>query len=112
LRIGLEDWEPCAKQQTLAIVEKNGKFWIGSNSCRRPQKTCPRGDMASGVGYELCKDICDQTDHAEVNAIKAAGRNAEGAILYLFGHTRICDECRKFSILRGIKKIVINENRG
>ena len=111
MKIKLEDLDPCAKQNTLAIVEKNGKYWIGTNSCIRPQATCPRGNMPSGVGYEFCNDICQQTGHAEVNAIKAAGKkNAKDSNLYLFGHYRICDDCASLTKEYKVKKVfIVNE---
>lgn len=112
MRINLDELGPCAKQTTIAVVSKNGKYWIGTNSCVNPQDTCPRGDMPSGKGYVLCKDICKQTGHAEENAIKAAGKkNCKGANLYLFGHNRICNECRMMAIESDIDKLyIVNES--
>jgi deoxycytidylate deaminase len=97
----------CAKQMTLAIIENKGQYWVGTNWCQRPQKKCPRGDMPSGIGYELCKTVCWQTGHAEENALQEAKKDARGATLYLFGHTRICDNCQKLIDAAGIKKTVI-----
>lgn len=103
---------PCAKQTTLAVVSKNGKYWVGVNSCENPQESCPRGGMPSGVGYEFCKDICKQTGHAEENAIKLAGKkNCKGANLYLFGHNRVCDECKLMAIKADIENLyIVNES--
>ena len=97
----------CAKQITIAIIENKGKYWIGTNYCAYPQRKCPRGNMPSGVGYELCRDICKQTGHAEVNAVKAAGRNAIGGTLYLIGHSYICDKCKMLLKKAGVKKTYI-----
>jgi len=111
MRLKLEDMGPCAKQTTIAVIAKDGKYWVGVNSCVNPQESCPRGDMPSGRGYELCDDICKQTGHAETNAIKAAGKkNCKDAILYLFGHDRVCNDCALAALKAGIKKLfIVNE---
>lgn len=100
----------CAKQITIAIIENKGEYWIGTNWCGSPQKKCPRGDMPSGEGYDLCKSICHQTGHAEENAIKEAGKKSKGSVLYLIGHTRICDNCQKLIDQAGISKTIIINN--
>lgn len=97
----------CAKQITIAIIENNGEYWLGTNWCATPQKKCPRGDMPSGQGYEICKNICHQTGHAEENAIKEAGKKAKGGTLYLIGHTRCCDNCKSLIEKAGIKQTII-----
>ena len=101
------DKRKCTKQEVMAIIENNGRFWIDSNWCYNPQKVCPRKDMKTGEGYELCKDICKQTNHAEVNACFKAGEGARGGTLYLIGHTYCCDDCKKVMDEYGIKKVVI-----
>lgn len=105
----LIDPRKCAKQDTIAIITNGNKAWIGSNWCQNPQAECPRKDMPTGVGYEMCKDICQQYSHAEVDACCNAGYNAEGATLYLIGHTYCCDNCK--SVMDGfeIKDVVIGE---
>jgi len=97
----------CAKQIIVALIVNNGEYWIGTNSCLVPQRKCPRGKMPSGVGYYLCDDICKQTAHAEVSAVNAAGNKARGGVLYLFGHTYICDRCKKVISEAGIEKTFI-----
>lgn len=101
---------PCAKQVVHAvIVATDGSTFEGTNFCMEAQKTCPRGDMPSGEGYELCWDVCRQPAHAEVNALQAAGQKARGATLYLMGHTHCCNACRHVCDLAGIKEVVIVE---
>jgi len=63
--------------------------------------------MPSGVGYELCRDICQQPAHAEVNALASAGDHALGGTLYLEGHTYACDPCKEAAAKAGIVAIVI-----
>ena len=50
----------CAKQTIIAIINKYYKFYIGLNWCKNPQTICPRHNMKTGEGYDLCKSICDQ----------------------------------------------------
>lgn len=98
----------CAKQTvTATIITPDGQRFIGTNFARNPQPTCPRADMSTGVGYELCRSICQQEGHAEVNAIAAAGGSATGATLYLEGHTYACDPCKLACQRAGIAEIVI-----
>lgn len=96
----------CAKQEVLAVIVNGDKVFKGTNNCLNPQVACPRKDMISGMGYELCKDICQQTNHAEVNACINAGKIAKGATLYLFGHTYCCDNCKKIMDEYGIKEVI------
>lgn len=99
----------CAKQTVIAIVVNNGEYWVGSNWCKTPQAVCPRGDMKTGEGYELCKSVCHQENHAEINALNKAGSNANGGELYIIGHSYCCDTCKNIATERGIKKIHIYE---
>lgn len=99
----------CAKQETIAIIENNGQYWIGTNWCKNAQNECPRIDMETGVGYELCKNVCEQLNHAEVDACIKAGKNSIGGTLYLIGHTYCCDNCKKVMSEYGIKEIVIGQ---
>lgn len=99
---------PCVKQTvTATIVTPAGARFVGTNFCRNAQAVCPRADMPTGVGYELCKSICDQPAHAEVNAIAEAGESARGAILFLEGHTYACATCTAAATAAGISEIVI-----
>lgn len=100
----------CAKQITIAIIENKGEYWLGTNWCAKPQKTCPRINLPSGVGYDMCKNICKQTGHAEENALLEAGKGAAGATLYLLGHSRVCDNCRALMDRAGISKTVLVTN--
>ena len=99
---------PCVKQTvTATIVAANGDRFIATNHCMNPQKKCPRGDMPTGVGYELCKSICQQTAHAEVNAVSFAGEAARGATLYLEGHTYACESCKTSVRSAGIERLIV-----
>lgn len=50
--------------------------------------------METGKGYNLCKNICKQHNHAEVDAIQKAGKRARNGELFLYGHTYCCDSCK------------------
>lgn len=94
MRISNNGLYVCAKQNVVSVlVALNGKVYIGYNGCDKQVEECPRKDMKSGIGYELCKSVCKQTFHSEENACKQAGIDANGATIYLFNHTYCCDSC-------------------
>jgi deoxycytidylate deaminase len=99
----------CAKQTTVAIIVSGDKVFIGTNSCKNPQKVCPRDEQGfkTGEGYHLCKEICNQGAHAEVDACQKAGEFANGAILMLFGHYYCCENCKNVMKQYGIKNVKI-----
>jgi hypothetical protein len=97
----------CIKRQTRAtLITPHGKRFVATNDCGNPQKTCPRGDMPTGVGYELCFQICQQRHHAEAGAIAAAGPEASGSKVYLEGHDYICSWCQELADRAGAKIII------
>ena len=98
---------PCAKQTTIAIIVNGNRFWVGFNWCENPQTECPRKGMKTGEGYELCKEICKQKSHAEIDACYKAGKEAKGGTLYLIGHYYACDDCIKTMKTFGIKQYVV-----
>lgn len=99
---------PCVKQTvTATIIATDGQRFIGTNHCESAQEVCPRAGLPTGVGYEMCRDICRQPAHAEVNAIAAAGKHCNGTTLYLEGHTYACDPCLKACERAGIVNVVI-----
>jgi deoxycytidylate deaminase len=98
----------CAKQTvTATIIAVDGLRFVGTNFASAPQSACPRGDMPSGQGYELCVSVCRQRAHAEVNAIAEAGDHARGAVLYLEGHSHACPACAAACLAAGIVSIVV-----
>lgn len=92
---------PCIKQSVYAmLVTTSGLEFFGSNwmSTTSGATVCPRVTLncASGTGYELCTTVCNQEFHAEVSSLHAcadAGESAQGATIYLTGHTYCCDNC-------------------
>jgi deoxycytidylate deaminase len=99
---------PCVKQRVFCtIVHPDGQRWHGENSCRNAQTICPRADLPTGQGYELCRDICQQLGHAEVVAAAAAGQDARGGTAYIEGHTYACEPCTATLAAVGVTEIVI-----
>ena len=102
----------CAKLTTTAIIINGDKVFVGSNHCGNPQTTCPRDEQGykTGEGYHLCKDICQQGAHAEVDACMKAGEHAKGGTLILMGHYYCCDNCIKVMEEHGIESVKILKN--
>lgn len=104
---------PCVKQTvTATVVSTTGAHYVATNHCLAPQSSCPRAGMPTGVGYELCRDVCNQPAHAEVNAITFAGKHAKGATLYLEGHTYACESCKEAAEKAGVVNIVFEPAPG
>ena len=100
----------CKKQTTIAIIMKDGEFIsMGSNEIHADIDECPRKGMETGVGYHLCKDVCKQNHHAEVDACLKAGDRAKGGTLILIGHTYCCYNCKKVMDEHGIVDVKIVE---
>lgn len=113
MKVFPERWEEkfsdiCMKQVVVALlfVHKPGEtvVFVGSNWCVTPQKVCPRTTLPSGYGYWMCRNICNQGAHAEVDACKEAGELAKRASVVVYGHTRICENCIKIMKEYGVKK--------
>jgi deoxycytidylate deaminase len=102
---------PCVKQRVTAIiVTPTGERFVGENYCLNAQEACPRAGMASGVGYNLCREICQQVGHAEIVALGEAGEKARGAKLFLTGHTYICESCKAACSAAGIEETIVCED--
>ena len=101
---------PCAKRRVRCeIWPKGGAFITGENSCENPQPACPR---LPGEGYEKCKSICRQGDHAEHDALRRAkelGVDLHGATAVIVGHYWMCEPCGKALREAGVKKVIIQE---
>jgi len=95
---------PCAKQEVTAIILMGSDIILGSNWCGNSQQECPRRGLPTGEGYELCKSICKQENHAEVDACKKINK-IKGGIMFIIGHYYCCDECKRVMDKCGIKKV-------
>lgn len=103
----------CLKQPVYAIIiNEQNEILIGSNNINNKIDICPRvlNNSKTGEDYHLCKEICNQNNHAEVDAINR-GKDFEydfkNSTLYLIGHTYCCDNCLKHIKEVGINKIII-----
>ncbi len=97
---------PCRKQTvTATIVAPDGQQFSATNWTACPQARCPREGMATGAGYELCRDVCKQPGHAEINAVKLAGDKARGGVMFIEGHTYACEPCIEAAKKAGIVEI-------
>ena len=98
----------CKKLTTLAVIIKAGKVVsFGTNEIENNIDICPRINLPTGEGYELCKSVCNQKYHAEERACVVAGMKAKGGTLYLFGHSYCCDNCKDVMNTYGIKEVII-----
>jgi deoxycytidylate deaminase len=103
---------PCAKQVVVAVViTRDNKAYVGRNDVNNAQQVCPRvtAGMKTGEGYELCKTVCQQPDHAEVAAIKAAvaaGSLVSGSTMFIYGHTYACEPCLSWCREYGVERVV------
>jgi deoxycytidylate deaminase len=101
----------CAKRKVTAVLVVDDRHFVGENACESPQRVCPR---KPGEGYDACKGICGQNDHAEVAAIKAAlaakvdlkRRRECPTRLFLYGHSAACADCHAWLTKYGIVLIV------
>ena len=103
----------CKKQTTVAIIMKDSQFIsMGTNEIHADIDVCPRVSqgMKTGEGYDLCKNICHQRRHAEVDACMKAGiKRAQGGTLYLIGHAYCCEDCKKVMLEYGIINVIITD---
>ena len=98
----------CVKQRTGAVIVKRGKIvGRGNNTVSRIPTVCPRQSMGTGVGYEFCKQYCQQGAHAEIAALTDAGTDVSGADLYLVGHHWVCRDCWRALEAAGIREVFI-----
>lgn len=78
----------------------------GPHICPRRVLECP-----SGQGYELC-DLHDPPGHAEpqlMNVARAAGIDAIGSDVYMYGHWWCCEPCWKSMIDAGVARVFLPE---
>jgi len=103
---------PCARRVVKAtIVTPSGMQFEGTNHCLNAQPTCPRAHLPTGVGYEFCRDVCEQPGHAEIQALWNASLaqphlHLSGSICYIEGHTYVCENCNKALFEAGVGQVV------
>ena len=109
---------PCLKQSVKAlIITSNGEQIFGSNHINNVVSSCPRVEQGckTGEGYHLCKEVCNQGSHAEVDAILQAQKqnlSISGGTLYLVNHYYCCDSCIKSMKEAKLSKAIVLSETG
>lgn len=97
----------CQDKTIVAVLRSNGRVFFGINGISESMAYCPRNVMEMGVnqGYSMCRSICRQESHAEVDAIDTWLRNStadDTAEISIYGTGKICDNCmallQKFNV--------------
>ena len=105
----------CSWWQTGAVIVKDEELLGKGANTGQWQPFCPRYEQGckTGEGYDLCKNICKQTGHAEITAIQDAITNKQNlrhADLYLFGHWWCCKNCWNAIIAQHIQCVYLLKN--
>lgn len=105
----------CVKQATGAVIVVNNEIVARGANSGLKIKICPRvlNKCPTGVGYNLCKNICRQTGHAEtvcVDNFKKSNFFGQPAELYLYGHWWCCEPCWNAMIEAGINTVYLTKN--
>jgi len=96
----------CAKKHTATGTYVNGVFRYAVNHCDFEGKVCPRLELPSGTGYELCK-----SHHSEVRLaerIEEEGTGSDG-VAWLVGHYWSCEPCASSLKRVGVRELRIME---
>lgn len=97
----------CQDKTIVAVLRSNGRVFFGINGISENMTYCPRNVMEMGVnqGYSMCRSICRQESHAEVDTIDTWLRNStanDTAEISIYGTGKICDNCmallQKFNV--------------
>lgn len=100
------------KTTPVAIIVKNNRYithGICADGAHPLQAKCDRLDT-KGSSYETC-EYCREDQHAERKALQEAyDKDLAGAIIYVYGHYKLCDSCIKALNERGIFSCVLLEN--
>lgn len=97
---------PCAKRRVRCVIQDDltGEFYEGENDCANAQAVCPR---LPGEDYTKCQTICQQSGHAEIEALRKAGSRAQNGTAILHGHYWMCEPCGRALHAAGVKAILI-----
>jgi hypothetical protein len=91
---------------TCTIVAVTGERFVGTNWCANPQAACPR---LPGEGYQKCRSVCQQSGHAETDALRLAGEMAYGATATIEGHTYACQSCQEALFGAGVLNLRVKK---
>jgi deoxycytidylate deaminase len=99
-------WSGCAKKQIAAGTYCQGIFLYEVNTCTFDGDVCPRLEMPTGQGYELC-----HATHAEARLaarMKREGIVSDG-VAWVFGHYYACEPCAAALKSVGVTEIRVRE---
>lgn len=97
----------CAKKQVACGTYVNDVWRWEVNTCLFVGDSCPRINLASGIGYELC-----EASHAEARLalqMEKEGVVSDG-IAWVFSHYWACEPCASKLKSVGVKEIRIRES--
>ena len=89
----------CLDRTIIAIIEYQGKIYIGTNGIKNKPTECPRSGCTINQGYELCRTVCHQPYHAEESAIidwliDCGNVDKHDATISIFGAKAMCERCK------------------
>jgi len=104
--------QDCLKLKVIAMLETvEGNLYYGVNNINNDKITeCPRLNNSIRNDYSLCKTVCKQDNHAEVDAIDNCLANNDtpnDGIIFL-SHNRSCGDCISYMSKHNIKEIIFN----
>jgi deoxycytidylate deaminase len=102
----------CAKRTVTCRIENTHpsgelEYVEATNWCANPQPACPR---LPGEDYAKCASVCQQSGHAETNALalaRKAGIYLRGATAVLRGHYWICEPCGRAMLEAGVRSVTL-----
>ncbi len=104
------DQSGCDKKQVAAGCYVDGFFTTRTNSCGHGGLVCPRIEMKSGEGYELCDAY-----HAEQKLANEVISKIDKTyfdipeIVWVYGHYYACEPCARALKELGVEEIRIRE---
>ena len=91
--------QSCLDRTIIAVIEYEGKIYIGTNGIKNKPTECPRSGCTINQGYELCRTVCHQPYHAEESAIvdwliDCDNIDKHDATISVFGAKAMCERCK------------------
>jgi len=108
----------CFRNKVGAVIVRDKKIIsTGYNGAPKYQKNCQeigycyrnKNNIKSLTQIEKCRSV---GSHAESNAICLAakdGSSTNQSIMYIYGHTEICSQCRAMIANAGINKVIMRK---
>ena len=89
----------CLDRTIIAVIEYQGKIYIGTNGIINVPTECPRSGCTINQGYELCTTVCNQPYHAEEAAIvewliDCGNVDKHDATISIYGAKAMCERCK------------------